>query len=128
MNRRLMMLIVAACLFLGTRAGYAKMIESEKSKVPTQKQRLEKVQARVDELNQKLFLSDEQKKTITEIITRTKEATMNLLQETGDKITEIKSKAELEIEGVLTKEQKEKLKDVAAEKDEEAILKIFKGY
>jgi len=105
---------------------YAKMIESAKPRSQL-RERIEKIQARVIELDKKLNLSEEQKKKITAILTKTKEETTKILEEAGDKIAELKSNTEVEIEGVLTKKQFSIYKEVPEEKEDESILKIFKG-
>lgn len=125
-SMRLGSLCLALCLALSL--AYAKMIESEKERLPSQKQRIEKIQTRVNELHQKLDLNSEQVRAVTEILTRTKEATMKLLEEAGGKILELKKKGEEEIQALLTEEQKGKLQGIAEETEEEDILKIFRGY
>jgi Spy/CpxP family protein refolding chaperone len=109
-------------------SSFAKMIESRKPRLPSKQQRLNKIQMRVNELNKKLNLKEAQKTQITDILTRVKEETVKLLEETGQKITQLKAAGEVEIEGTLTKEQRDKFNNVyETEGDEEDIVKIFRS-
>jgi F0F1-type ATP synthase membrane subunit b/b' len=121
-------LLILSFLIIASSASFvcAKMIESAKPRQQA-RERIEKIQARVNELDAKLNLNDEQKKKITGILTKAKEATAKILEDVGDQITQLKANAETEIEGVLTKQQFEKYKEVPAEKDDDNVLKIYKG-
>lgn len=127
MYKRVLIILLCAIFYGQGQLLFAKMIESQKSVAPSRRERLERVQARVNELNAKLNLSEEQKKAITGILTNTKDEVAKLFEAAGTKIGELKEKSEEAIKSVLTKEQRDKLDEVAADTEEEGILKIFRG-
>lgn len=125
LKRAVSFLIVITLLFLG-HAVFAKMIESKKPR--TRQERVERIKARVQEMTATLNLNGAQKEKITEILTRTKEETLRLIEITGEKITEVKSQAEVEIDAVLSTRQKEQYRNMTKEEEEEdAFLKVYKS-
>jgi|GEM_PF-4137497 len=108
---------------------FAKMMESKKPLAPPKWQRQEKIKRRVRDLSIKLNLTEEQQKKITEILNKSREDIAKILEETSDKIYQIKMQVEQDIEGVLTEEQRKKFNKIQEkEEEDESVLKIFKGY
>jgi Spy/CpxP family protein refolding chaperone len=126
MFKRVLILSFASVFFIAASSVFAKMMESSKPKLTTREQRAGKIQARVIALNKKLNLSDQQRKQITEILARVKEDTVKMLEETGERIGELKAKGEEEIAKVLTEQQKEKFNNVHEEETDEDVVKVFK--
>ena len=126
MFKRVLILSFASVFFIAASSVFAKMMESSKPKLTTREQRAGKIQARVIALNKKLNLSDQQRKQITEILARVKEDTVKMLEETGEKIRELKANGEEEIAKVLTEQQREKFNNVNEEETDEDVVKVFK--
>jgi len=127
MFKRVLILSFASVFFIAASSVFAKMMESSKPKLPTtREQRAGKIQARVIALNKKLNLSDQQRKQITEILARVKEDTIKMLEETGERIGELKAKGEEEIAKVLTEQQREKFNNIHEEETDEDVVKVFK--
>jgi hypothetical protein len=106
----------------------AKMLESQRLRKTARDKRIEKIQARVNELDAKLSLSPEQKKAITKVLTESKDGIYKFLEESAQKVEELKKKAQDGVEELLIAEQKIKLREVPEEKeDEEDYLEVFKS-
>jgi F0F1-type ATP synthase membrane subunit b/b' len=106
----------------------AQMLESEKQGERAKEQRGQTIEERVNELNANLNLTEEQREKVTGILTKAKEETSKIVEEVSVKIRVIKSNAETEIEGALTKEQLAKFKGIPQiEEEEDTILKVFDG-
>lgn len=91
----------------------SEMLESEEPRrASIQKQRVEKIEARIKELDDKLGLTLEQKIKVKEILTKTKEETSKVLDEVAAKVKKIKDRSDAEIKTVLTKRQKGLLREV----------------
>jgi Spy/CpxP family protein refolding chaperone len=112
---------------------FPEMLESEKPKiVVTREQKIEsRIEKRLKELEAKLDLTLEQKIKIKEILNKSKVETAKILNEAAGKAKKVKEKADSEIEGVLTKEQREDLNEEGQEEEapadeEDELLKVFK--
>jgi hypothetical protein len=110
---------------------FSEMLQSEKPrKLVTREQRIEsRIDSRIRELEEKLDLTLEQKIKIKEILSKAKGETTKILNEAAGKAKKVKDKADSEIDGVLTKEQKNRLDEVPEEEaadEEDELLKVFK--
>jgi hypothetical protein len=95
-----------------------------------QGQRPQTIEEKVQELTLELNLTEKQSLKITEILNKSKEKIGEFIEEISDKIRAVKKKADSEVQGVLTKEQRLKYKgapEPKEEEDEDAILKVFQG-
>jgi hypothetical protein len=108
----------------------SQMLESEKPRsLSVKEQRLERIEARIKELDDKLDLDLGQKIKVKEILTKEKEETGKVLNEAAVKVKKIKDKFDTEIETVLTKRQRNLLREVPEEEEEEEeeLLQVFKS-
>jgi len=130
------MFLLAATLILAfLRSASSETLVSEKpAKVQgaVSEQRLERVEARIRELNQRLDLSLEQKIKVKEILTKEKTENAKIISEAAVKSRKLKEKADAEIESILTKKQLNLFKNVVSEEEEaqdeeDEMLKVFKS-
>lgn len=126
MFKRKVGFVITLALLVTINSTFAKMLETKKPVKKIKEQRLEKIQDRVEELAEKLNLTEEQKIKATEVLTRDREKTTKVLEEAATKIEEIKNNTDAEIEGLLTEEQKNKFRGVPEDEEEKTWLKIFK--
>ena len=121
-----LVLLVAGVLFFAQSLPAKTMIESKKP--VTKQQRVERINARVQDMSVKLSLNQQQRDKIHEILTTTKEQTLKLMGETGEKILELKRQGEAEIDAVFTTQQREKYRNMTKEaEDEEEFMKVYKS-
>jgi Spy/CpxP family protein refolding chaperone len=88
------------------------------------------IEEKVQELYLRLNLSEEQRKKIIQILTKSRESVSKVIEDLSEKIAAIKKKSEADIEALLTREQRLKYKktqEAQEEEEEETILKVFKG-
>jgi F0F1-type ATP synthase membrane subunit b/b' len=105
----------------------SQMLETKKPIKKIKEQKVEKIEDKVNDLSEKLKLTEEQKIKVREILTKAKEETVKILDEAGTKITKIDSDIDSAIEELLTQEQKLKFKGVTkAEYETDKWLKIYK--
>ncbi|MBM3254718.1 MAG: hypothetical protein FJZ08_00225 [Candidatus Omnitrophica bacterium] len=130
------MFLLAATLILAfLRSASSETLVSEKpAKVQgaVSEQRLERVEARIRELNQRLDLSLEQKIKVKEILTKEKTENAKIISEAAVKSRKLKEKADAEIESILTKKQLNLFRNVVSEEEEaqdeeDEMLKVFKS-
>ncbi|MEI6631353.1 MAG: hypothetical protein WCL25_01910 [bacterium] len=100
--------------------------------VVVREQRLERVEARIQELDQKLGLSLEQKIKVKEILTKEKTDNAKIISEAAVKSKKLKEKSEAEIESILTKKQLNLFRDVVSQEDEkedeeDEMFQVFKS-
>jgi hypothetical protein len=108
----------------------SQMLESEKPRsLSIKEQRLERVEARIKELDDKLDLDLGQKIKVKEVLTKEKEEISKILNEVAGKIKKIKERSNTEIEKFLSKRQIDLLREVPEEEgDEEAeLLQVFES-
>jgi Spy/CpxP family protein refolding chaperone len=105
----------------------AKMLESARPKLSTRQQRMNKIQRRVVALNKKLDLNEQQRKQITDILTKVKEEVVKMLEATGERIREVKRGGEEDIEEVLSPKQRKVFNNVREQEEDEDIVKVFKS-
>ncbi len=62
-------------------------------------------------------------------MTKAKEDTNAILVETGERITQVREQSEIDLQAVLTEEQKKKLKEIPAEQveEEEEVVRVIKS-
>jgi len=116
---------ITLALFSNVRS---EMLESEEPHpAAIQKRKVDKIEARIQELDDKLGLKLEQKIQIKNILTKEKGETSKALNEAGVKVKKIKEKFNTEIETVLTKRQRDLLREVPEEEEEEEeeLLQVF---
>ncbi len=114
---------------------FAETLVSEKpaqGSVVVREQRLERVEARIQELDQKLGLSLEQKIKVKEILTKEKTDNAKIISEAAVKSKKLKEKSEAEIESILTKKQLNLFRDVVSQEDEkedeeDEMFQVFKS-
>ncbi|MBP7215654.1 MAG: hypothetical protein KBA46_00010 [Candidatus Omnitrophica bacterium] len=106
---------------------FAKMLENKKTKLPTLRDRQERIKARVAALDEKLNLSTEQEKKITDILNKSKADIALVLDEAGDKVSAIKIQAELDLQAALTQEQRELFNKVDEQDSEDDPYKVIKS-
>jgi len=127
-------IISAAVIFILPKVSFSEMMESEKpvvAKKPASAKapKLERIEARIKELDSKLDLTLDQKAKIREILNNVKQETANLVTEVAAKAKKLREKGDSEIEAVLTKEQRNIFNNAPREKEEEEedeMLRIFK--
>ena len=124
--------VLAGLAFM--RDGRCETLVSEKqSQAPAlaKEQRLERIEARIQELDQRLDLSLEQKIKIKEILTKEKSENAKIVSEAATKSRKLKEKSESEIESLLTKKQLDLFRNVVSEEDqaeeEDEMLKVFRS-
>jgi hypothetical protein len=127
-KKRQLFIILSIIAFFSVSSALAKMLESAPPRLSTKQQRLNKIQARVNTLDKKLNLNEAQRKQITEILSRVKDKTVEILEEVSQKILKLKEGGEIEVEGVLTQIQKDKFNNVyEKEGEDEDIVKVLKS-
>jgi carbonic anhydrase len=128
MKKRQLFIALAIIAIFAVSSALAKMLESAPPRLSTKQQRLNKIQARVNTLDKKLSLNESQRKQITEILSRVKDKTVEILEEVSLKISKLKEDGEVEIEGALTQIQKDKFNNVyEKEGEDEDIVKVLKS-
>jgi hypothetical protein len=108
----------------------SQMLESEKPRsLSVKEQRLERIEARIKELDDKLDLDLGQKIKVKEILTKEKEEISKILSEVAGKVKKTKERSNTEIEKFLSKRQINLLREVPEEEgDEEAeLLQVFES-
>ncbi len=108
----------------------SEMLESEKPRtLSVKEQRLERIEARIKELDEKLDLTLEQKIKVKEVLTKEKEETLKILNEVAAKVKKVKDKSDSEIETFLTRRQRDLLREVPEEEEdeEEELMEVFRS-
>lgn len=113
----LILLVVLTLVFQAKNSFADKEAVNEKKVVcPENKlDKAEKFKAKLDDLTAKLNLTAEQQAQVKEILTKAKEESKAVWEESKGKIKEIRAKAHDVIAGLLIDEQKEKFKEVRKE-------------
>lgn len=127
-------LIASAVIFVLPEASFAEMMQSEKPVVArnpasAKAPKLERIEARIKDMDNKLDLTLDQKSKIREILNGVKQETAKLVTEAAAKAKKLREKGDAEIEVILTKEQRNIFNNAPREKEEEVedeMLKIFK--
>ena len=128
MFKRVLILLVAISLLGSFNFAFSKLLEKKRTRLPTKEERANRIKDRVTKLSIQLSLNEEQRKKITDILNRSKEEIYRILEETGEKIADLKLQTEKNLQDLLTKEQREKYNKIYQEEQaEDEDMTIFKS-
>ena len=126
MHAKAFIFTVILILFTAS-SGFAKMLETKQPVKKTKEPKTESVDDKLQKLSEKLKLTEEQKIKVREVLSRSKEEIIKVLDEAGTKIERIDNNTDAEIESLLTEEQKNKFSTGPKEESEtDKWLKIYK--
>jgi hypothetical protein len=121
--------VIYVLILLVARPAFAQTLLSQRP-ITKQGPQRKTIEEKVQELYLQLNLSEEQRKKIVQILTKSRENTSKVIEDLSEKIAAIKKKSEADIEALLTREQRLKYKNTREpqeEEEEDTILKVFKG-